>query len=107
MIKYFTLPNSWGPEEESYTGIHYQLENATSEMEEWIDGIFTKIVLGVDSLEELLIIKEDAEEAGLPVALIEDSGLTEFGGVKTITCIAIGPDDSEKIDRITKDLKQL
>jgi peptidyl-tRNA hydrolase len=107
MIKYFTLPNSWGPEEKDFTGIHYELRNATPEMEEWIDGIFTKIVLGVDSLEELLILKNNAEKAGLPVALIEDNGLTEFKGVKTITCIAIGPAKSEQIDLVTGGLKLL
>ena len=107
MTKYYTLPNSWGPEEKDFTGIHYELRNATPEMEEWIDGIFTKIVLGVDSLEELLTIKNNAEKAGLPVALIEDNGLTEFGGVKTITCIAIGPANSEQIDLVTGGLKLL
>ena len=87
--------------------ISYEIENITKEMVEWIEGAFTKIVLSVNSLEELLEIKNKAEEAGLPVALIEDNGWTEFGGVKTITCIAIGPDDSERIDPITKDLKLL
>jgi PTH2 family peptidyl-tRNA hydrolase len=87
--------------------VTYELENVTPEMIEWIEGAFTKIVLGVNSLEELLAIKDKAEEAELPVALIEDNGWTEFGGIKTITCIAIGPDDSEKIDKITKDLKLL
>ena len=87
--------------------ITYELESVTPEMIEWIEGSFTKIVLSVNSLEELLAIKKEAEKSGLPVALIEDNGLTEFKGVKTTTCIAIGPDDSEKIDKITKDLKLL
>jgi len=86
---------------------NYELENPTPEMVEWIEGAFTKIVLGVNSLEELLTIYNEAEEAGLPVALIEDNGWTEFGGVKTITCIAIGPAKSEEIDKITKDLQLL
>lgn len=107
MTKHYTLPNSWGPEEKDYTGIHYELENVTPEMEEWIDGIFTKIVVSIDSLDELLEVKEKAEDAGLPVALIEDNGLTEFKGVKTTTCIAIGPADSELIDLITGGLKLL
>lgn len=73
----------------------------TPEMEEWIRGSFTKIVLSVNSLEELLDIKNQAEKLGLPVAIIEDNGLTEFKGIRTVTCLAIGPADSSVIDSIT------
>ena len=76
-------------------------------MKKWKDGIFTKACLGVDSEEELLDIYNKAQEAGLPVALITDSGLTEFKGVPTNTCMAIGPDRIEKIDAITGHLKLL
>lgn len=103
MEKRTSLESCYKPELET----EYILERASSEMVEWIDGIFTKIVLGVNSLEELLDIKNKAEEAGLPVALIEDNGLTEFKGVKTITCIAIGPAKSEQIDLVTGGLKLL
>ncbi len=37
--------------------------------------------------------------------LIEDEGLTEFNGIRTLTAVAIGPNKSELIDQITKDLK--
>jgi len=74
---------------------------------EWISGIFKKICLCVDSEAELLDIHKKALEAGLTSNLITDSGLTEFNGVPTNTCIAIGPDYSEKIDRITGHLKLL
>ena len=43
----------------------------------------------------------------LPVSLIEDAGLTEFNGEKTITAIAIGAASSERIDKLTKNLKLL
>jgi PTH2 family peptidyl-tRNA hydrolase len=77
------------------------------QMKEWMEGIFTKICLQVSSEQELLEIKVKAERLKLPVALIEDNGLTEFKGVKTITCLAIGPDFSEKIDEVTGHLKLL
>jgi PTH2 family peptidyl-tRNA hydrolase len=67
----------------------------------WINGRFTKICLGVDSEEKLLDIYKEAEEARLEVHLITDSGQTEFGGQPTNTCLAIGPDKAEDIDRIT------
>jgi peptidyl-tRNA hydrolase len=116
----------------------------SDEMIEWIEGSFTKIVVGVDSLEKLLDLQKQAEKAGITNALITDSGFTEFketcfscegtgnlnwlnqssciiqpqflcsncngtGKVNkpTITCLAIGPDLSEKIDLITRDLKLL
>ena len=76
----------------------------TPSMEEWKDGHFTKICVYVNSDEELLEIVKQAEEAGLPVALITDRGLTEFNGVHTNTCCAIGPDYADKINEITGNL---
>jgi len=74
---------------------------------EWIEESFTKIVLYVNSLEELQDIHAKAKEAGLESNLIIDRGYTEFAGVKTPTCIAIGPDKSSKIDEITQHLPLL
>lgn len=73
----------------------------------WILGSFFKICLGVDNEAQLLDIKRKAEEAGLEVNLITDQGHTEFKGVPTNTCLAIGPDYAEKIDLITGNLKLL
>lgn len=72
---------------------------------EWIRGIFAKVCVRVNSEEELLEIDKKAREAGLEVHLITDSGKTEFNGVPTPTCLAIGPDYSEKIDAITGHLE--
>lgn len=73
----------------------------------WINGRFTKICLRVDSEEELLRIYEEAKEKGLEAHLITDAGLTEFGGVQTNTCVAIGPDWEDEIDKVTGNLKLL
>ena len=73
----------------------------SSPVEEWVKGIFTKIVLQVDNEETLLEIDKAAKEVGLLSNLITDCGMTEFNGVPTITALAIGPDYSEKIDEIT------
>lgn len=72
---------------------------------EWIESGFTKICVRVDSEEELMQIKVKAECAGLEVHLVTDAGKTEFDGVPTKTCLAIGPDQSAKIDAITGALK--
>jgi peptidyl-tRNA hydrolase, PTH2 family len=68
---------------------------------EWMQGNFRKICVVVNSEEELRKVYQDAKDAGLVAELIEDSGLTEFGGVPTFTAVAIGPDLDEKIDPVT------
>lgn len=77
------------------------------EMYDWMTGMFKKIVVGAESQHELITAYQTAKEQGLPCSLIEDKGLTEFGGKITITACAIGPCDAEKIDPITGHLKLL
>ena len=76
-----------------------------SEVEkQWINSNFAKICCHVNSEEELLNIYQQAKEAGLKVHLVTDSGKTEFNNMPTKTCLSIGPDYSEKIDKITGNL---
>lgn len=74
---------------------------------EYINGAFKKICLYVNSEQELLSLYEQAKEKGIHTCLITDSGLTEFNGVATNTCIAIGPWDAKEIDEITGKLPLL
>jgi PTH2 family peptidyl-tRNA hydrolase len=79
-----------------------------SPVQEWLDNeCFTKICVYVESEKDLDIIYANAQEAKVPCALIIDNGLTEFNGVHTKTCVAVGPDYPEKIDPITGHLKLL
>src|SRR3954454_1089678 len=73
----------------------------------WLDGAFTKVCVRADSEEELLAVVEKAREAGVLVQLCVDAGRTEFHGVPTPTCSAVGPDYPERIDPITGHLKLL
>ena len=68
---------------------------------------FTKICVSVDSEAELDEIYNKAKEAGLICSMIVDAGLTEFNGIPTKTCCAIGPAWPEDIDKITGHLKLL
>ena len=70
----------------------------------WLTGRFKKICVYVNSEEELLALHQQAKDAGLVTSLIQDSGLTEFGGVKTYTAVAVGPDSEDKIDAVCKHL---
>lgn len=72
---------------------------------EWLEGNFAKVCVRADSEEELITVYKQAKEAGIPAALIIDSGKTVFHGVPTPTVVAIGPYDSEPIDKITGNLK--
>lgn len=83
----------------------FEIANIPHNMVEWMKGAFTKIVVGVNSEEEIYNLAKKATELDIPHAVIVDNGFTEFHGNKTTTCIAIGPEDSEKIDKITGDLK--
>jgi PTH2 family peptidyl-tRNA hydrolase len=74
---------------------------------DWLDNSFTKICVSCDSEEELLTLYANAEAANLPAVLVTDNGVTEFNGVKTHTCIAIGPAIAGDIYVITGHLKLL
>lgn len=65
-----------------------------------------KVILKVKDEKELLKYKQMAEDAGLKTALITDAGHTvlEPG---TITCLGIGPDLEEKIDKVSGRLKMM
>jgi peptidyl-tRNA hydrolase, PTH2 family len=71
----------------------------------WLKTGFRKVTVKVNSEEELLATYQQALEAGLLVRLITDRGLTEFGGVPTRTCLAVGPDYDDLIDPVTGDLE--
>ena len=76
-------------------------------VKDWINGIFTKVCVSVDSEDELVGIYESAKAIGIPCSIIEDCGLTEFGGVPTKTAVAIGPAWESDINQITGHLKLL
>jgi PTH2 family peptidyl-tRNA hydrolase len=73
----------------------------------WLLGRFKKVCVYVNSESELLALQTRAEAEGLINALIQDAGLTEFGGVPTYTAVAIGPDRADRVDAITGQLPLL
>lgn len=73
----------------------------TPAMRAWLEGRFVKICVSVASEAELDEVVAQATAAGIPTALIVDSGQTEFGGVPTKTCAAVGPAWPEAVDAVT------
>ena len=79
----------------------------TDKIDAWINGTFTKICVGINSQLELEKLYCRARDLGLHCSLITDNGLTEFNGVPTITCAAIGPGPVDSINILTGHLKLL
>lgn len=93
-------------------GAHASMKALLENMEhpnikKWLAGPFAKIAVSVDSEDELMSVLEKAKSAGLIATLITDAGRTEFNGVPTNTCIAVGPATNEELAPITGDLKLL
>lgn len=90
----------------AHASINSYLKADIGKRAEWIGNSFTKVILKVDTLEQLSNIAVKASEKNIPCALIMDEGRTQLEE-NTITCLGIGPDEDEKIDEITKGLKLL
>lgn len=73
-------------------------------LEKWRVEGQKKVVLRVDSLEELLMVYEKAKAEGLPASLVADAGHTQLPpGTKT--AVAVGPAPDALVDRVTGSLK--
>ena len=70
----------------------------------WLKLGMPKVVLQGFSAEEIVALAQQAKQAGLPVAVIEDAGRTVVSP-GTITCIGIGPAIEQEIDRLTGDMQ--
>ena len=69
----------------------------------WFQNSFKKIVLCVETEEEILELHKQLEDINIPNVVITDSGLTEFG-VPTVTALGIGPWLEEELDEVTRHL---
>jgi PTH2 family peptidyl-tRNA hydrolase len=72
---------------------------------DWLANSFTKVVLGVDSEDELRELEAKAIEADVMAHLVIDNGKTVFHGKRTATCLALGPDWNEALDELVEHLK--
>lgn len=90
----------------AHASVSALLKSHKDDIEKWKNEGMKKVILKVKDKDELLQYKRKCEDSGLITALIEDAGKTFFKNPE-ITCLGIGPDKEEKIDKITGKLKML
>jgi PTH2 family peptidyl-tRNA hydrolase len=74
--------------------------------ERWKKEGQKKVVLKAQDLEHMKTISERAKKNGVKYAFVKDAGMTELKP-GTITCLSIGPDKDNKIDKVVGDLSLL
>lgn len=87
----------------SHASVGSVLKSHKDDIKKWQEQGMKKVVLRVKDLQILMEYKKKAEDAGLVTMLITDAGHTHLEP-NTVTCLGIGPDKAEKIDKVTGDL---
>ena len=98
------LPKGKMSTQVAHASVDSTLKSDKKIVDMWKREGMKKVILKVADEKELFKFKQIAEDSGIKTALITDAGHTvvEPG---TITCLAIGPDEEEKIDAISGKLK--
>jgi PTH2 family peptidyl-tRNA hydrolase len=98
------LPKGKMAAQVAHAAVESVLRSDKEKVLSWRAEGMPKIVLGVKDLKEIQDFQVKAKKEKLVASLITDAGRTvvEPG---TVTCLGIGPDKEEKIDKLTKDLK--
>ena len=87
-------------------GVEKTKRENTNWFEHWYRSGQAKVVVKINSLEELVSVRRHAESLDLIVVEVHDSGFTQLPP-GTTTCIGIGPAPVELIDKVTGGLKLL
>jgi len=66
----------------------------------WYEEGQRKVVVKVEGKDEIFQIHEQAQAAGIISSVVVDAGLTQIPP-GTATCVCIGPDEEEKLDKLT------
>jgi len=100
------LPKGKMAAQAAHAAVEAAFRSDKKEVAQWRSEGMKKVVLKVKNEKELLKVLQEAKDVGLVTALITDAGRTivEPG---TKTCIAIGPDEEERIDAITGKLSTM
>ena len=100
------LPKGKMSAQVAHGAVEAALKSSSEKVEEWRDEGQKKVVLKVPDEKTMLQYVNKAKIERLVAAVITDAGKTVIApGTKT--CVAIGPDDEEKIDKVTGDLPMM
>ena len=98
------LPKGKAAAQAAHASVKAVMNSDKQKVQAWDEEGMAKIVLKTENEKSLLKLLQEAKDQGIKTALITDAGKTVVApGTKT--CIAIGPDEEEKIDEITGSLK--
>lgn len=100
------LPKGKLAAQSSHASVEATLKSDKKIVDLWRKEGAKKIVLKVKDEKELFIYKQMAEDLGLKTALIQDAGHTVLQP-GTITCLGIGPDLEDEMDKVSSKLKML
>ena len=89
-----------------HAAIGAYLKSNKTILSKWNFNGSAKIILKVDSLDQLLEYKSKAEKVNLITYMVRDAGMTQVSP-GSITALAIGPDMTHQIDNITGGLSLL
>jgi len=90
----------------SHASVDAVLNSDRNIVEKWKSEGGKKLILKVSDINELKKYYNKAKKEKLVAVIIKDAGKTFFSK-STVTCIAIGPDKDDKIDRVTGELSLL
>lgn len=90
----------------AHASVEAVLGSSSDKVSAWKREGMKKVVLRVVDEEELRYYNKKAKSYKLKSALITDAGRTFFDK-PTMTCCAIGPDEENKIDVVTGELKMV
>ena len=100
------LPKGKLAAQAAHASVEAVLKSEDSMVKAWRSEGMAKIVVKVKDDKELIKYFQQAKDGGLVASLITDAGRTVIApGTKT--CVAIGPDQEEEIDKITGELSLL
>jgi PTH2 family peptidyl-tRNA hydrolase len=90
----------------AHAAVEAALNSPKLRLSAWREEGQKKVVLKVKDKEELLGFFNKAKIAKINTALITDAGMTCVAP-GTITCLAIGPENEDRIDTVTGSLKMM
>ncbi len=100
------LPNGKLAVQVAHAAVEAFVKSDRSVVDKWRFSGQKKVVLKVKDLAELEDYEKKFKKAGIKAVKISDAGRTVLAP-GTVTCIGVGPEDEEKIDAVSGELKIL